>query len=125
MTAAEARVEEIRATNQSQFDQGVIVPEDEDIRFLLGQLDRAIALDRHPYPTVTAYEKLCSAFTAAIAREEKYLEALKACRSFLEDPEGFAGVVISGTVWIRETMTLLDLVEDALAEVAQFEEPPE
>jgi hypothetical protein len=43
-----------------------------------------------------------------------FRQALEACRSFLADPEGGFGVTISDTVWVSDTMTLLDMVEAAL-----------
>jgi hypothetical protein len=61
-----------------------------------------------------ACENLRTRLAAAEARAERLAEALDACRSFFVDPEGFAGVTISDTVWVRDGMTLLDWIEGAL-----------
>lgn len=55
---------------------------------------------------------------AALEKVRVLEEALRACRSFLIDPEGTADVSISDTVWVRDGMTLLDLVEGALIRAA-------
>ncbi len=70
----------------------------------------------------TALEQISAERDAAIASRNAWAEkcaglreALEACHNFLGDPEGFAGVTISDTVWVRDGMTLKDWVEGALA----------